>query len=73
MRILKCQHLNTKLGDGNMKQPVSEFDKANQKIHKVEDQWHYPLMTKYKFEPITKEAVGFVRKYITLFSHFTYP
>jgi hypothetical protein len=43
---------------------TERFEKANKKIHKVEDQWHYPIMTKYGFQPTTQEAVGFVRAYI---------
>ena len=39
------------------------FDKANQKIHPVETQWHHKYMVKYGFIPKTKEAQGFVRAY----------
>jgi len=39
------------------------FAKANEKIHPVESQWHYPTMTKYNWVPITKSAIGFVRNY----------
>jgi len=39
------------------------FEEANKKVHPVEDQWHYPILTKYGYEPVTKEAVGFVRSY----------
>lgn len=40
-----------------------KFEDANKKIHPVESQWHYPIMTKYGFVPNTKQAVGFVRTY----------
>ena len=40
------------------------FEKANQTIHRVEDQWHYPIMSKYGFTALTKEAPGFVRSYL---------
>jgi len=43
---------------------VSNFEEANKKIHKVEDQWHYPILIKYGFKPVTKEGVGFIRQYI---------
>jgi hypothetical protein len=41
----------------------SDFEKANKKVHKVEDQWHYKYLTKYGFKPIDMEGVGFVRSY----------
>ena len=41
----------------------TDFEKANQTVHNVEDQWHYPIFKKYGFEPQTKSAIGFVRKY----------
>lgn len=39
------------------------FNQANKTIHPVETQWHYPILTKYGFEPIAKEGIGFVRSY----------
>lgn len=39
------------------------FAKADKKVHKVEDQWHYPKLVNHGFEPIDKEGVGFVRSY----------
>lgn len=39
------------------------LDEADKKVHPVETQWHYPVMIKYGFIPITKEAVGLVRSY----------
>lgn len=42
----------------------TDFAKANQKVHPVEEQWHYPIMTKHGYVPDTKEAVGFVRSYM---------
>jgi len=41
-----------------------EFNTANKVIHPVQTQWHYPIMTKYGYVAITKEDVGFVRRYI---------
>ena len=40
------------------------FAEANKKVHLVETQWHYPIMTKYGFVPETKSAIGFVRQYV---------
>lgn len=40
------------------------FNKANEKVHAVEDQWHYKYMTSAGYEPETREAKGFVRHYI---------
>lgn len=40
------------------------FEEANSKIHKVEDQWHYPILTEFGWDPETKESVGFVRAYL---------
>lgn len=42
---------------------LEEFNKANETVHPVEGESHYPKLTKYGFTPITKEAVGFVRSY----------
>lgn len=39
------------------------LNEADKKIHLVEDQWHYPILTKYNFTPVTPEGVGFVRSY----------
>lgn len=44
-------------------QENDDFERANKRIHKVEDQWHYPIMTKYGFKPLKELAVGFVRQY----------
>jgi hypothetical protein len=41
----------------------ARFKKGDEKIHKVEDEWHYPILTKFGFKPVDKEAVGFVRQY----------
>ncbi len=40
-----------------------DFEKADKKVHKVEDQWHYPILTKYGYKPLDKTGVGFVRSY----------
>lgn len=42
---------------------VTSFNKANQKVHPVETQWHYDRMVAAGFTPITKSQTGFVRKY----------
>ena len=42
---------------------MNDFDIADEKVHPVETQWHYQIMVKAGFLPLTKEAVGFVRKY----------
>lgn len=39
------------------------IETANKTVHPVEEQWHYPILTKYGFVPNTKEGVGFVRSY----------
>jgi hypothetical protein len=39
------------------------FKKANEVVHQVEDQWHYPIMMKYGYVSDTKEGIGFVRAY----------
>lgn len=36
---------------------------ANEKVHPVETEWHYPILTKYGFFPITKNQTGLVRAY----------
>ena len=40
-----------------------EFREANEVIHPVENQWHYPILTKYGYVPKTLSAKGFVRSY----------
>jgi len=39
------------------------FNKANQAVHKVENQWHYKALTDFGFIPVDTEQVGFVRAY----------
>lgn len=39
------------------------FVQANKKVHKVELQWHYPVMIKYGYVAQDKEKIGFVRSY----------
>jgi len=36
---------------------------AGAKVHPVESQWHYEILTKYGYVAKTKEAVGLVRSY----------
>lgn len=40
------------------------LNEADKKVHPVETQWHYPIMTKHGFVPETMEATGFVRRYV---------
>lgn len=42
---------------------AGQMNAADKVVHKVEGEWHYPIMTKYGYEPITKEGTGFVRAY----------
>ena len=42
---------------------IKRFNKANEAVHLVEDQWHYDTMRKYGFVAETKEGIGFVRSY----------
>lgn len=39
------------------------FEEANKKVHLVEEQWHYPILSAHGFLPETKEGIGFVRSY----------
>jgi len=43
---------------------MSNFDEADKKVHPVEGEWHYPILTKYGFMPVTKVGIGFVRSYL---------
>ena len=45
------------------KQEIDAFNDADKIVHKVEKEWHYPIFTKYGYEPIEKEGIGFVRSY----------
>ena len=40
-----------------------DFYEANETVHPVHTQWHYPIIIKYGFVPITQTAKGFVRSY----------
>lgn len=44
----------------------AEFQKANEKVHTVESQWHHKIMADAGFVPQTPSAVGFVRSYLYL-------
>lgn len=39
------------------------FNKANEAVHPVEKQWHYPILTGAGFVPVTLVGTGFVRTY----------
>ncbi len=43
---------------------MTALEKANQKVHKVETQWHYQIMIDAGFESKTPEQTGFVRNYL---------
>jgi hypothetical protein len=47
----------------NWRNKMTTFVEANQVIHPVESQWHFPIMAKHGYIPVTKEAIGFVRSY----------
>ena len=47
-----------------MTKEQSDFEKANQKVHKVEDHWSFEHMTKHGWIPQNKEGVGFVRNFV---------
>lgn len=40
-----------------------QFSQANQTVHPVEAQWHYPILVAQGFCAETKSAEGFVRAY----------
>lgn len=42
---------------------LKRFIDADKHVHPVELQWHYPILTKYGYVPITKTGIGFVRRY----------
>jgi hypothetical protein len=42
---------------------MSTVNEANATVHPVTTQWHYPILIKYGFTPITTEQTGFVRAY----------
>ena len=42
---------------------MDDFAEADKAVHSVESQWHYPFMVLAGYEPVTKEATGFVRSY----------
>ena len=42
---------------------MNEFSQGWKVDHNVEKEWHYDIMTKYGFEPITKVGVGWIRDY----------
>ena len=44
-------------------QELESFNKADKRVHKVEEEWHYPIFIKYGYEPIEKKGIGFVRSY----------
>lgn len=45
------------------KEELDRFNEADKVVHTVETQWHYPIMTKAGFEPVTKTGIGFSRSY----------
>lgn len=41
-----------------------KFNQADKKVHPVEVQWHYPILTEAGFVAQTKEGIGFSRSYV---------
>jgi hypothetical protein len=41
----------------------ARFEAADRMVHPVGTQWHYPIMTRHGWSPLTAEAIGFVRSY----------
>jgi hypothetical protein len=42
---------------------TTSIREADKKVHPVDTQWHFPIMARYGFQPLTLEAVGLVRSY----------
>lgn len=42
---------------------AAEMTAANETIHPVEKQWHYPIMTRYGYVSTDQPQQGFVRSY----------
>jgi len=50
--------------DRNLEEARSAiFSAANERVHRVEDQWHYKYLHAAGFVPVTKSATGLVRSY----------
>lgn len=47
------------------------IQQADRRLHNVENEWHYPILTAAGFEAKTKTGVGFVRcyQYVHLTGH----
>lgn len=43
---------------------IDSLNKADEKIHSVENEWHYVYLIEAGFIPETKEAKGLVRHYV---------
>lgn len=41
-----------------------DFDAADEVVHDVKSEWHYPILSKFGYEPQTDTGTGFVRSYI---------
>ena len=41
----------------------ARFEEANRIVHRVEDEWHYPILTRHGYVPQQSSQVGFVRFY----------
>jgi len=41
-----------------------DFAKANERMHSVETEWHYPILTKAGFTSDTTPQQGFVRSFV---------
>lgn len=42
---------------------TERLNAADEKVHLVENEWHYKILTKYGYVPETKTQTGFIRKY----------
>lgn len=42
---------------------MQSFEEADQVVHQVESEWHYPILTAAGFTAQDKTGVGFVRSY----------
>lgn len=61
--MIKVEHVRQALNEASSPEERKDFAKGDKVVHKVEDQWHYPIATKYGFKPVDKEKTGFVRSY----------
>lgn len=46
-----------------MSKIITNFTEAEKEVHRVEDEWHFPVLTLFNFQPIEKQTVGRIRVY----------